>query len=67
VRVEVARTSEALLATERVPVQVSILPLITTTSMCLCLWLISFSFLCGLDVLEESVVLGEVGKDVSFL
>ena len=65
-RVEVARTSEALLAPQRVAVQVSVLSLINTTSMCFCLWL-SFSFLCCLDVLEESVVLGEVGKDVSFL
>jgi hypothetical protein len=64
--VEVARTSEALLAPQRVAVQVSVLPLITTASMCLCLWF-SFSVLCGLDVLEESIVLGEVGEDVSFL
>jgi hypothetical protein len=67
-RVEVARTSEALLATERMTIQVSVLSLITTTGMCLCLWLwLSFFFLCCLDMLEESVVLGEVGEDVSFL
>lgn len=65
-RVEVARTSEALLAPQRVAVQVGILSLVTAASMCLCLWF-SFSFLCGLDVLKESIVLGEVGEDVSFL
>jgi hypothetical protein len=65
--VEVARTSKALLATERVPVQVSVLPLITTASVCLRFWLICVTLLCCLDVLEESIVLGEVGEDVSFL
>jgi hypothetical protein len=65
--VEVARTSKALLATERMAVQVSVLPLVAATSMCLCLWLICVTLLCCLDVLEESIVLGEVGEDVSFL
>ena len=63
--VEVARTSEALLATQRVAIQVGVLPLVASSGMCLRLRF-SFSFLCGLDVLEESVVLGKVGEDVSF-
>lgn len=65
-RVEVARTPKALLATEGMAVEVGILTFVATTCVCLCFWL-SFSFLCRLDVLEQSVVLGEVCEDVTLL